>query len=1322
MRVRLKPVATRRRSLLLSSALLIAAAAHGPMASAAVCTAVSSGNWNFAGRWDCGHVPGTAGNTGDEVVVPTNFDVTQNTSPLTIARLTINAAGATANNTTSVIVGANTLNVTGDVDLIGHGTTASRTAMLSISTGTVNAGGSVTVNNARSRVQFSSNGTLNVGMNFDSGGTLLPSTGRVRYNTASAGAVGNYTYTNLSIDKGAGTATASGAFTVNGTLTVESGTLDKTAGGNVTIANLAVQTGGTFTAGGTGNVTVNTSLLVESGGLLDIAHSGTLTVNAASTVTGELRISATGGTKTFGGNVTITDPTGKWNNTGNIDVTMSGDVTNNNSTLATSFVSGTGTYTHTSNGETFSGAGGLVFAGDVAINGTRTNNTMVEVKGNLTGSSTLTNNTDSILRIGGNANGLAALIATAAGNTVDYNGTAAQVMKNTTYRNLTISNTTGPVTTPGNINIQGDLVNNGNFDALANNPVVTFNGAAAQKISGTAAGSATPGLTTFHQLVVNNAAGLTLDGTHNVTVINALTLSAGAVATGGNILHFSNNAATTIARTSGFVEGNLKWALPTGAVTRTFPVGTGTAYSPATLAFGTVATGGDLTVSATGTDHASLGSSDISPALSVNRYWTVAKDSAFAFDSYDATFQYVAGDSDPGITAALLVVERYDGSAWNGTSLTNNSHTAATPSVTIGGEADLGAFAIGELAAGNGYSNTLGRFNAYDPPNITPSGSVHGLIRTKTVGTPFTLTIVHLTAGGALSNLGFNATITVAIIDAASPTGTFDAATNCYPSWLSATPVASVTIAASSNQNTWTTPDITVPDAYKDLRVRVTIGAFRRGCSGDLFAARPASFGITASDATSSTPGTANTLNATTYNGTPVHKAGLPFSVRVISTVPPGATNYYQAAANAGNPVLRSAACVNPTGSHPTYGSCSLACTPGALALGGFSVSAGELNATATYAEAGAVSLTFEDRTYANVDRADTAQAVRTVPQTAPVTAGRFIPNDLVLTANNPPLAPAQFQTFGLDEASCNTAVASPRRSFTYVGQSFGYAAAPQVLVTARNGLASPTTTKNYQQCLWHLDPGGVTITPSTSNAGKTLNSSLSAPGVAPQNDGSGTGTVTLSSSDSYSYARSTTTPDAAFNALINLAVSATDTDGAPSNATLNMTSIPFDSGSELRYGRLRLGNANGPQFTPLLVPLEAQYWNGTSFITNAADHCTAIGASNIELDDYRPNLAACETSLTVSALANGRSGILMSPAGKGNDGSVRLTARLDAAVSGTTCIPPATSTPVSGANRPYLQGNWTTTTFTQNPTGRATFGVYQGSKEVIHLRENFSP
>jgi MSHA biogenesis protein MshQ len=81
---------------------------------------------------------------------------------------------------------------------------------------------------------------------------------------------------------------------------------------------------------------------------------------------------------------------------------------------------------------------------------------------------------------------------------------------------------------------------------------------------------------------------------------------------------------------------------------------------------------------------------------------------------------------------------------------------------------------------------------------------------------------------------------------------------------------------------------------------------------------------------------------------------------------------------------------------------------------------------------------------------------------------------------------------------------------------------------------------------------------------------------------------------------------------------------------------------------------------------------------------------------------------------------VLATP-GAGNDGSVTLTVNLGASAAGSTCTTQG-GAPVSAttANLPHLQGNWSGGAFDQNPTARATFGVFRGSEEVIFIRENY--
>lgn len=161
-----------------------------------------------------------------------------------------------------------------------------------------------------------------------------------------------------------------------------------------------------------------------------------------------------------------------------------------------------------------------------------------------------------------------------------------------------------------------------------------------------------------------------------------------------------------------------------------------------------------------------------------------------------------------------------------------------------------------------------------------------------------------------------------------------------------------------------------------------------------------------------------------------------------------------------------------------------------------------------------------------------------------------------------------------------------------------------------------------------------------------------------------------------------------------------------------NVASSTTEGTANIRSGRLYLQNAYGSELLPLPVPLEAQYWNGTSYIRNQQDSCTIVPASSVAMGPYKNNLAACETQLGYSSgtgnLVNGVArNLRLTKPGAGNNGSVDLTLNLTSA-SGNTCNT-ATASAASTANIPW---------FGANPSARATFGIYK--TPIIYLRENF--
>jgi MSHA biogenesis protein MshQ len=254
------------------------------------------------------------------------------------------------------------------------------------------------------------------------------------------------------------------------------------------------------------------------------------------------------------------------------------------------------------------------------------------------------------------------------------------------------------------------------------------------------------------------------------------------------------------------------------------------------------------------------------------------------------------------------------------------------------------------------------------------------------------------------------------------------------------------------------------------------------------------------------------------------------------------------------------------------------------------------------------------------------------------------------------------------------------------------------------------------------------------SSASGTLDTGLATtPTVVSNNDG--TGSESVNGTDLLAYVRNPTTPQAPFNANISLNLSVTDPSevGVAGNGTINTTTpaafngtgsgIAFDSGNAFRYGRLRLSNAFGSELLDLPIPAEAQYWNGTVFVTNTADSCTVITATNIAMGNYLSNLSACETAIAISGrLSAGKSNLKLVKPGAGNHGSVDLTVNLGTGASGQTCVAPlpATQQATVAANLSYLQGKWTGTSYNQNPRARATFGVYKNANEFIYMREMY--
>ncbi|MEX2524901.1 MAG: DUF6701 domain-containing protein [Gammaproteobacteria bacterium] len=384
--------------------------------------------------------------------------------------------------------------------------------------------------------------------------------------------------------------------------------------------------------------------------------------------------------------------------------------------------------------------------------------------------------------------------------------------------------------------------------------------------------------------------------------------------------------------------------------------------------------------------------------------------------------------------------------------------------------------------------------------------------------------------------------------------------------------------------------------------------------------------------------------------------------------------------------------------------------------LGEFSggnIDAGEYSDGATmqndfaYAEVGSMSLNAEVTDYLNSPGVSVSGSSGNI--------GRFIPFDFEVTQNIP--------EFG-------TACTAGSNGYTYIGEPFTYNIAPVLTVTAR--AAGGTTTQNYTGDFFKLTEAKLAADGDKTYAPANLDTALvPAPDPTVQDQGSGIGTLTFSDGGGLTFFRNA--PEAPFEAEISLTINVIDEDdvvyGDGAGNSLNPVRVPdsgamdFDVSPEQRWGRMVLVNAGGSELLDVNVPLRVEYYDGTGFIPNADDSCTAIEdldgdilLTNPETSGGTPQpgdsvmtIGAGTTQITSGppAVTSGEDDITFSAPGDGNTGFVDIEIKLDVD-SGS-----------GGSDDPWLQYDWDDDgSHDNNPAGRASFGIYRGSDDLIYTRE----
>lgn len=569
-----------------------------------------------------------------------------------------------------------------------------------------------------------------------------------------------------------------------------------------------------------------------------------------------------------------------------------------------------------------------------------------------------------------------------------------------------------------------------------------------------------------------------------------------------------------------------------------------------------------------------------------------------------------------------------------------------------------------------------GGFNAFE--TATLPGSVTGVIKTKIAAQAFDLAVVALNAAKTAVETGFTGDVKIELLDASNNSGAIDA-NGCRPTWTPLPGFVPLTLNFTAADLGRKNITLTENNAWRDVRVRMTYPATGApqavGCSTDNFAIRPAALGFAVTDQDWQTAGIARTLNNAGYPGGTVHKAGQPFTITVTgyNALSAVTTNYN------GNPAANLIGFVLPSlGSCPT---CSLN-TGAFTGAGGTVVSNG-----ATYSEVGVFQMQVYDDTFSAVDATDGSSVAERTAYSTISTVGRFVPDHFTLTSG-----------------SVTAACTAGGPAFTYMNQPF-----PSLTANIQAENAAGVVTVNYHSPGFPDNLATVAWQAENANNGTDLSARMNVPSPSPLWV---SGVYSLSTTAASFRRAAPDNPDGPYDSL-QLGIRLTDPDGVALNG-LDMNAATagvcapcnakaVGGTNSVRFGRLKLQNAHGSELRQLRVPVSAEYWNGTGFVTNPADSCTTVGAVTLN---------APPSTCTLTPSVAGVGGTLLS-------GTAALTL---GAPNVRGCSDLRMATPA------WLLGRWddasnpdsdVTTNYDDNAAARATFGIFRDRlifrREVTH-------
>ncbi|MEZ8126646.1 DUF6701 domain-containing protein [Vibrio splendidus] len=182
--------------------------------------------------------------------------------------------------------------------------------------------------------------------------------------------------------------------------------------------------------------------------------------------------------------------------------------------------------------------------------------------------------------------------------------------------------------------------------------------------------------------------------------------------------------------------------------------------------------------------------------------------------------------------------------------------------------------------------------------------------------------------------------------------------------------------------------------------------------------------------------------------------------------------------------------------------------------------------------------------------------------------------------------------------------------------------------------------------------------------------------------------------------------------------VSFTDSDPVTS-------SVAFPIQPPARYGRMALDDIGGNSGSTLMIPLRAEFWDGSDFVVNDDDDRSTFNGSNICKQVIWTSNAVKTTLASLNGSGSVDDGEENVPANQntpsGTDApreQVRLWLRMDDSEPNTRTGENPITCSGSDQEQPWLRYNWRQLG-DEDPSTVVTFGIYRGNDRVIYRGES---